>query len=456
MKSIDIYRNVKNIKIYNEININVNNISIDTRTIKDNDCFIGVKGEKFDGNTFYKEAFKNGASICILDNYKESEEDLKYLKDNDKSIVLVNNSIIALGELAKYVRSNFKYPVIAITGSSGKTSTKDMIYSVLKKKYNVHKTPGNKNNFTGLPTSLLSIEQDTNMLVLEMGMNHLGEISYLTNIVKPDVAIITNVGTAHIGNLGSRENILKAKLEILEGLKENGIIIINNDSDLLHEWYLNNKNKYNIITIGIENESDYQAINIKEYENGSEFYCNSEKYFTNVGGKHFIYNSLISIAIGHIYNVKVNDIKKGLGEFKISDNRMNIIKKNNMTIIDDTYNANYDSMKYAIKYLGTLKGRKIAVLGDMKELGNYSIQLHSELGKLIYQEGIDILITVGEYSKYINDVSINMGFNKNNSYHLDNNKSVIDLINKIKEKNDNILLKASNSMKFSEISDKLK
>ena len=451
MKSIDIYKNIEYIKIYNEINIDINNISIDTRNIKDNDCFIGVKGEKFDGNLFYKDAFDSGATICILDNYKESEEDLKYLKDNNKSIILVENSVISLGKLASYVRDNFKYPVIAITGSSGKTSTKDIVYSVLSHKYNAHKTPGNKNNFTGLPTSLLSIEEDTNMLILEMGMNHLGEISYLTNIVKPNVAVITNVGTAHIGNLGSRENILKAKLEILEGLKKDGILVINNDNDLLHEWYLNNKDKYKIVTIGLDNKSDYQAKNIKEHESSSEFICNDEKYFINVGGKHFIYNSLVAIALGSIYNVDIKDIKKGIEEFELSSNRMNVIKKDSITIIDDTYNANYDSMKYAIKYLSNLNGRKIAVLGDMKELGDYSINLHKEIGKLIYEEKIDILITVGDDSKYINEESIKLGFNKENSYHFDDKKDAIKLINKIKNKKDNILVKASNSMNFKEI-----
>jgi UDP-N-acetylmuramoyl-tripeptide--D-alanyl-D-alanine ligase len=274
MKSIDIYKNIKSIKIYNEIDSLINNVTIDTRELNAGDCYIGVKGEKFDGNTFYKEAFDKGANICILDNYEINDKDLKYLKENNKSIMVVENSVIALGNLARYVRNKFNYPVIAITGSSGKTSTKDLIHSVLKMKYNAHKTPGNKNNFTGLPTSLLSINDNTNMLILEMGMNHLGEISYLTNIVNPDVAVITNVGTAHIGNLGSRENILKAKLEILEGLKKNGIVVINNDNDLLHSWYLKNKNKYNIITIGIDNKSDYQATDIKEHEDKSEFKVN--------------------------------------------------------------------------------------------------------------------------------------------------------------------------------------
>lgn len=162
---------------------------------------------------------------------------------------------------------------MAVTGSAGKTSTKDMIYSVLKEKYKTHKTVGNQNNHIGLPLSILSLENDNEMLVLEMGMNHLGEISYLTNIAKPDIAVITNVGTAHIGNLGSRENILKAKLEILEGLNPKGALVINNDNDLLHEWFLNNKDKYNIITIGINEKSDYMANIIEKMNGGRHFHA---------------------------------------------------------------------------------------------------------------------------------------------------------------------------------------
>ena len=363
MKTLDIYKNLEYLNLYNEINEDINKVLIDTRKIKENDCYIGIKGNNSDGNLLYMEAFTNGAVLAILDNFEENEEVLKYLKENNKSIIVVKDSIKALGSLAKLMRESFYSPVVAVTGSAGKTSTKDMIYSVLKEKYNAHKTIGNQNNHIGLPLSILSLDSDNEVLVLEMGMNHLKEISYLTDIARPDVAVITNVGTAHIGNLGSRENILKAKLEILEGLNPNGTLIINNDNDLLHAWYLKNKDKYKIVTIGIDESSDYMAQNIAELENGSVFVCNGKSYEVPVGGIHFIYNALVSIAVGSTFNVDYESIKKGILDFELSSNRMNIINMEcpSITIIDDSYNANFDSMSYAIKYLSSQDGRRIAI-----------------------------------------------------------------------------------------------
>lgn len=331
-----------------------------------------------------------------------------------------------------------------------------MIYSILKEKYKAHKTIGNQNNHIGLPLTILSLEEDNEVLVLEMGMNHLGEISYLTSIAKPDVAIITNVGTAHIGNLGSRENILKAKLEILEGLNPNGVLIINNDNDLLHKWYLENKDKYHIITIGIYKNSDYMANIIEKNEWSSTFSCNNIIYKVPVGGEHFIYNALAGVATGKEFNVSDEEIKDGILNFELSSNRMSLITTNGYTIIDDSYNANFDSMSYAIKYLGSLLGRSIAVLGTMKELGSYSEDLHKKIGNAIKNEKIDILVTVGDDASYINEGAIEAGFNKENSYHFKDNKTAIEFINTIKKQEDNILIKASNSMNFKEIVEAIK
>ena len=456
MNTLDIYKNIKYLSLFNEVNRNINKITIDTRKVVDGDCYIGIKGDKNDGNLFYMDAFNKGASLVILEHFDINDEIMDYLVKNNKSILVVEDTKKALGDLAKYKRSLFFSPVVAVTGSAGKTSTKDMIYSVLKEKYNAHKTIGNQNNHIGLPLTILSLEEDNEVLVLEMGMNHLGEISYLTNIAKPDVAVITNVGTAHIGNLGSRENILKAKLEILEGLNPNGVIIINNDNDLLHEWYLNNKDNYNIITIGINNNSLYMANIIERNEWWSTFSCDNEIYKVPVGGEHFIYNALAAIAVGKYFNEDVDIIKHGILNFELSSNRMSIINSGNITIIDDSYNANFDSMSYAIKYLGSLTGRNIAVLGTMRELGDYTEDLHKKIGNLVEKEKIDILITVGEDSDFINEGAIDAGFNKDNSYHFTNNLDAINFINSIKSDNDNILVKASNSLNFKEIVEKIK
>ncbi len=457
MDTLDVYENINITKVYNRINKPINNVSIDTRKIKEGDIYLGIKGEKIDGNELYKDAFLKGASLAILEHVNYTQELEEYLKANDLSIVVVPDSIKALGELAKFKRKLFKKPVVAITGSAGKTSTKDMVYSVVNEKYNAHKTIGNQNNHIGLPLSILSLDEKTEVLVLEMGMNHLGEIAYLSDIAKPDIAIITNVGTAHIGNLGSRENILKAKLEILTGLKENGKIIINNDNDLLHNWYLENKSLYDITTIGINNESTYMAKDIWENELDSTFKLNDEVIEVPVGGEHFIYNSLVAIAVGKMLDVAMPDIKRGIKDFELSQNRMHIIenKETNITIIDDSYNANFDSISYALKYLANFPGRRIAVLGTMLELGDYSKTLHLNLGDVVYNEDVDVLITVGDYTNLINERAISLGFKKEASFHFATNEEAIALINKIKTSNDIILVKASCSMHFKDIVEKI-
>lgn len=456
MNTLEIYKNLKIVKIINEINVDIENVTIDTRKVEKGSCFIGIKGEKTDGNLLYKNAFDAGASLVILEYFDESPENINYLKENNKSVIIVPSTIEALGLLAKLKRSEFFSPVVAVTGSAGKTSTKDMIYSVLKEKYKIHKTIGNQNNHIGLPLTILSLDKDNEILVLEMGMNHLKEISYLTNIAKPDVAVITNVGTAHIGNLGSRENILKAKLEILEGLNPNGTVIINNDNDLLHKWYLENKDNYKIITIGINEVSDYMPVIIEKGEWGTTFSCKNTIYKVPVGGDHFIYNALSAIAVANLFNVSAKEIQDGIINFELSSNRMSVSVTEGITLIDDSYNANFDSMSYAIKYLTSLPGRRIAVLGSMKELGKFSESLHRKIGALVAKEKIDILITVGDEAKFINEEAINNGYNKDKSYHFETNKEAIAFINSIKRSEDNILVKASNSLNFKEIVDNIK
>lgn len=267
------------------------------------------------------------------------------------------------------------------------------------------KTEGNLNNHIGLPLTVLKLKDHT-AIVVEMGMSHLGEISTLTNIAKPTICVITNVGTSHIGNLGSRENILKAKLEILEGMQKNGTLVINNDNDMLNEWNKTN-NTYNVVTFGINNESDVKASNVELKEYYSKFIANIKDEKLNVtvpvGGEHFVYNSLCAIAVGNLLNIQNEDVLEGIKEFELTKNRMDVKKnKRGITIIDDCYNANYDSMKAAIEYLAKLNAkRKIAVLGDMLELGEYSKDLHEKIGTVVAQTNINILITVGKEAKNI-------------------------------------------------------
>ena len=451
--------NVK--EFYGNEEIICENFSKDTREIEENDVYVGIKGETFNGNEFYEQAFEKGAKVCILQGI-EINDSIKE-KYSDRAIIIVEDTIKALQDIATYKRSLYDIPVVAITGSVGKTSTKDIIASVVSMKYDVLKTQGNLNNHIGLPLTILKLKNH-NALVVEMGMNHLGEISVLSKIAKPNIAVITNVGTAHIGNLGSRENILKAKLEILDGLSENGTLIINNDNDLLHDW--SNKEKSNsnveIVTYGIENESQFTATNISLKENSSEFEIQSlhdkEEIYVPIAGTHFIYNALSAIAVGSKLNIPLNKIKEGIQKFELTKNRMELINlKNGITIVNDCYNANYDSMKASIEYIGKVSGkRKIAILGDMLELGEFSEELHKKTGEEIIKNNIDILITVGKMGKVIADTVKSADKNsKINVYQCESNKEAIEIAKGVLESNEIILIKASNGMKFKEITEEL-
>ena len=431
------------------------NFNNDTRTINVGDIYIGIKGENFDGNTLYEEALQKGAKACILQSI-DIEEEIKQ-KYADRTIIIVENTMDAIQKIAAYKRSLYNIPVVAVTGSVGKTSTKDIIASVMAKKYNVLKTEGNFNNQLGLPLTILKLK-DHNAMVVEMGMNQLGEISKLTNIAKPTIAVITNVGTAHIGNLGSRENILRAKLEILEGLQNGGKVVINNDNDLLHKWYEEQKNKENIITFGIENKSDVMAKNAILREDGSVYDTvigeKNYKVEIGVGGNHFVLNSLCAIAIGNLLEISTEDILDGILHFELTKRRMQIEKlQDNVVVINDCYNANYDSMRAAIEYLGKIENlKKIAVLGDMLELGEFSEKLHRQVGGVVAKEKLDFLICVGEESKYIIDEAIKNGMQKQKVIHLNNNdEAVLKLKEIMKEGNVSILIKASNGMNFQKI-----
>ena len=446
--------------IYGSENNEIKEVKKDTREINNGDTYIGFKGEHNDGNLMYLDALKNGAQICILEKSSvENRIKLDEIKNNfpNSTIICVEKSIEAIQEIARYKRNLYNIPVIGITGSVGKTSTKDIIASVMSRKYNVLKTLGNYNNQIGLPLTVLRLK-DEEAMIIEMGMNMLGEISNLTRIAKPTVAVITNVGTAHIGNLGSRENILKAKLEILDGLEKDGTLIINNDNDMLHKWYEETKHEgYKVITYGIENKSDFMPYDIILSENGSTYKIDidGKTYNVNVsvGGNHFVLNSLCSIAIGRLFKINMVDILEGIANFELTKRRMQVEKnKNDVTIINDCYNANYDSMKAALEYLGEINtSRKIAVLGDMLELGEFSKELHEKVGEEVKNNKVDILITVGNLAENIANKAMQEGMNKDNIFMCKSNREAVELINKLAKKGDAVLLKASNSLNFQEI-----
>ena len=428
------------------------NFSKDTRIINKGDTYIAIKGEVFDGNKFIEEAFSKGASCCIVEHLNNVDIN----KYKDKTIVQVKDSIKCLQTLAKYKRSLYNIPVIAITGSVGKTSTKDLVYEVVNKKYKTLKPVGNLNNHIGLPLTILGLK-DHEALVVEMGMNHLKEISLLTNIAKPTIAIITNIGTAHIGNLGSRENILKAKLEITESLKPNSPLIINNDDDMLSKEVANLNKKYNLITIGIDNKSTYNATNIEDNIFSSTFNINNDKININVGSKAFIYNSLVAYAVGKILKIDSKDIIEAIAKFKLSPHRLEKkVSKTGITIIDDTYNANQDSMINSLSILSKVKNkRRVAILADILELGNYTKEIHENIGKKIFPNTLDILITVGENAKLIAKEAQKNNFKNTNIYNFKDYKDCLENVQTLLSKNDIVLLKGSHGMNLIKVVEEL-
>ena len=432
--------------------------SKDTRTIQKGDTYVAIKGENFDGNKFWKQALENGADCVILSDIECSQEELEQWKN--KTILKVENTLEALYKIARLKRSYYNIPVIAITGSVGKTSTKDIVANVVSQKYKTLKTIGNNNNNIGLPFTILNAK-DEEAMVLEMGMNHFGEISLLTSIARPNICIITNIGTSHIGNLGSRENILKAKLEILEGTN-NPTVIVNNDNDLLHKWQKENKGKLNIITYGINEPSKLNAENIKKTENESEFtyYFSNEKINIKVpvGGEHFILNALCAIAVGEVLNIEKEKIVKGIETFELTKKRMDITQlPSGIKVINDAYNASLESMQAALKYLSQFKeNRKIAVLGDMLELGEYSEKLHEQVGKEVYHNEIDILIGCGKNAKYIVDGAKELGMQEDKIYYFENQKDTLNQLKQMLKSGDVVLFKASNGMKFFDMAEEVK
>lgn len=421
---------------------------IDSRKKTNKGTFFGIKGDKNDGSLFYREAFDNGASVCILSFI----ENLDLKSYENKTIVITKNPKEALQKLAAYKRSLFKGKVVAITGSVGKTSTKEMVSSVLESKYKVLKTLENQNSQLGLPLTILRLH-DEDVIVLEMGMNNLGQIHNLSMIAKPDISIITNVYDSHIGNLGSRDNILKAKLEILDGMT-NGTLVINNDNDMLNNVRFNDD--IDVITYGIDNSSNYMAKNVLEHD-VTTFEVNEIKDMKIKGGISFVYNALAAIIVGKLFKIEDEQIKNKINSGVNIKHRMEKIRlKNNVTLIDDAYNASYESIKTALKYLNKFSSRKIAVLADVLELGKESKNIHKKIGCEVVKWQVDYLITIGEHSKYINKMARKHNMKRRCIKHFFNEKKACKFIKELIRENDVILVKGSNGMGLIKLIEDLK
>ena len=425
-----------------DLDSEVEGFTQDTRKIVPGNVYVAIKGLYLDGHDFIPVAFDNGAKAVICERIPEEVEP----KHN---IIIVDNSVKAIGRVAYYVRQKSNAIVVGITGSVGKTSTKDMIYSVVAMKYKTLKTLGNYNNFIGLPLTILRYK-DEEAMVIEMGMNHLNEIDYLTKIACPDIAAITNVGTAHIGEVGSHEKILQAKMEIVNGLREGGTLIVNCDNDKLATVKADG---YTLKTISIDSQSDLKANNVILNVDMSSFTINvdGKEYWVHVyvPGKHFVYNALVAIQIGLQLGIPIDDCIEGVAHFELTEKRSDIIMlQHNIRVIDGSYNANLDSMKSSIDVIAEYQGRRIAVLADMLELGNYSERLHREVGAYLIRKKIDIVLTVGKAAWYIFDEVVKA---KGNARHFESNQELIDYLNSMIYDGDIILIKGSNSMRLKDV-----
>ncbi|MDR1001395.1 MAG: UDP-N-acetylmuramoyl-tripeptide--D-alanyl-D-alanine ligase [Clostridiales bacterium] len=446
-------------------------VSTDSREDMGGKLFVPLKGPKFDGHDYIGAAIEKGAAavlterrdVCAADILSAAKSVAKSGMQGDPCVIIhVESTYQALRDLAEWHRARFDIPAVAITGSAGKTTTKDMIASVLSQRFVTLKTDGNLNNEIGLPLMALRLNDTHEAAVFEMGMNHLGEIRNLSKIIKPHVCVITNIGTAHMEFLGSRENILRAKCEIFEHMRRGGAVILNADDDMLGKIVSTGTNN---ISYGIHN-GDMRAINIKMSGDGQRFDVVYKdvivhELFVPLPGEHNVLNALAAAAVGFALGLSGECIQEGLRSFPLSKNRMEFIRTDRFTIINDVYNANPQSMIAALDVLSqmasynSVAGRKpqtIAILGDMFELGEFSQAHHEQIGRHAAELGIDYLITIGKAADFIRQGFINN--NKDNGGHslsFAAKEEAEDALPKFEEflqQGDIILIKASRGMQL--------
>lgn len=426
----------------------IQSVSTDSRKKMVDALFVPIIGENFDGHDYLAEAISHGAIAALWDNETEIPASIP----NGFPLFLVDDTIKALQQLSQYYRRKINPLVIGITGSNGKTTTKDLVGQILKTTFKTHVTKGNFNNHIGLPLTVLSMPRDTEMLVLEMGMNHAGEMTLLANIAEPDVAIITNIGESHIEYLGSRENIAKAKLEILSGLKKNGLLIIDGDEPLLSRNFIS----YQKIGIGTTEKADVLLKDIKLTNKGTTFTINDQTYQIPLYGIHHAKNASFAIVLGEHLNLDEHMIKKALQQPHMTDMRFEMLKGiNGVTLINDAYNASPTSMKASIDVINQLQGykEKVLVLGDMFELGTEKEEWHRSIAHVIDEE-INALFTIGDYAHMIAD-EVNKQGKQISCYQVKSIDTFLKQIRPYVHKDALILFKASRGMRLEEWMEKL-
>ena len=428
--------------LHGDPEIQITSIVTDSRQAKAGSLFAAIRGARADGHRFIPMTVEQGAVCALCEEAPEV----------DTPYILVDSTLVALKGIAEYYRSLFTIPFIGITGSVGKTSTKEFISTVLAQKYKVHKTSGNFNNELGVPITLFGLEEDHEVAVIEMGISGFGEMTRLSKMVRPDISVITNIGYCHLENLGDRDGVLKAKTEMFTYLNENGTIILCHDDDKLST--VTEYKGIRPIFYGTGDEP-FRAENIVErgFE-GIDCTLIHDDMRINVTiptmGRHNVLNALCAMAVGVQLGLTADEIRRGLESFRNVGARNRIIRTEKLTVIDDSYNANPTSTKASLNTLSKLSGRRVAILGDMKELGSDELSLHHGVGEHAKKVGIDMLIAVGPLSKATAE-----GYG-DGAYYFADVESCIAAVNDLLQPGDTVLVKASHSMQFEKIVEALK
>ena len=431
-----------------EENLTISGAVLDSRLVEEGYLFFATKGERVDGHSFIAQVAEKKA-LCVVCEKVPENVDIAY--------ILVEDSFDALKKTAMFYRENLTIPVVGITGSVGKTSTKEMISSVLSVRYNVLKTEGNFNNEIGLPLTILRIRDEHKVAVVEMGINHFGEMHRLSEIAKPDICVITNIGQCHLEFLGSREGILKAKSEIFDFMNPEGYVCVNGDDDMLAT--VKEVHGHKPVRFGLTMKNDVYVTSAESkgiFGSEATIYLNDETFDVTVPlpGEHMVMNALAAACVGDLLGLKPEEIAKGIADAKAVGGRSNLIALDDKTILDDCYNANPVSMKAAIDLLNLANTRKVAILGDMFELGEGQERMHAEIGTYAVENGIDVLLCVGDLSKNMYEAAMKAKEEKGSQIEIISMKDrqeVIEKIDSILEKGDTILVKASHGMGFAQV-----
>ena len=413
------------------------------------DClFAAIKGDHTDGHRYINDAFEAGALCVIAERLPENPAG---------AVIIVRSTEEALRELAAFYRMQFNIPVLGITGSVGKTTTKEMAASVLSQRLNTLKTEKNFNNELGVPFTIFRLRDEHELAVVEMGINHFGEMRRLTHTAMPDMALFTNIGFSHLEFLGNREGVLKAKSEMLEGMPESGVVFINGDDDLLSEMDCRGMKR---VVFGTTEDCDVRAENLELLGvRGSvcDIVSGERRISAKITafGAHMVYAALAGAAVGLQMGLTDNEISAGILEYEPVDGRSSVIETEYCIIIDDCYNSNPSSVLSGIQSMEAMQGRKVCILGDMLELGESADGLHYSVGKAAAEEGVDLVLTCGEFSQQVCE-GVRGVSSKTASWSFPGKEELIAMLPRMIEKGDAVLVKASHSIKFDDIVNALK